>query len=66
LPRFGAAEALVINDEDQPLVEGQRPPELPLDISEEISIPADRMSLEYRKGLVKTFGLGAALEAGSA
>ncbi len=60
------AEALVINDEDQPLVEGQRPPELPLDISEEISIPADRMSLEYRKGLVKTFGLGAALEAGSA
>ena len=56
------AEALIINAEDKPLVEGQRPIELPLDISEEISIPADRMSLEYRKALVKTFGLGAAIE----
>ena len=56
------AEALVINAEDKPLVEGQRPIELPLDISEEVSIPADRMSLEYRKGLVKRFGLGAAIE----
>jgi vanillate O-demethylase monooxygenase subunit len=56
------AEALIINAEDKPLVEGQRPIELPLDISEEINIPADRMSLEYRKGLVKKFGLGAAME----
>jgi vanillate O-demethylase monooxygenase subunit len=55
-------EALIINAEDKPLVEGQRPIELPLDISEEINIPADRMSLEYRKGLVKKFGLGAAME----
>ncbi|MEM7224307.1 MAG: aromatic ring-hydroxylating dioxygenase subunit alpha [Pseudomonadota bacterium] len=57
------AEALVINEEDKPLVEDQRPIELPLDVSEEISIPADRMSLAYRKGLVKRFGLGA--EAGT-
>ena len=60
------AEALIINEEDRPLVEGQSPKALPLDISEEISIPADRMSLAYRKGLVKRFGLGAAQDAGAA
>jgi vanillate O-demethylase monooxygenase subunit len=52
------AEAMIINDEDKPLVEGQSPAELPLDMKHDLSIPADRFSLEYRRGLVKRFGLG--------
>jgi phenylpropionate dioxygenase-like ring-hydroxylating dioxygenase large terminal subunit len=41
--------------EDKPFVEGQRPEELPLDLSEEFHIRADRFSTCYRKALV---GLG--------
>jgi phenylpropionate dioxygenase-like ring-hydroxylating dioxygenase large terminal subunit len=52
-------EAVIINGEDKLLVEGQSPGDLPLDLTEEISIPADRASMEYRKGLVKHFRLGA-------
>lgn len=52
-------DSLVINDEDKPLVEGQRPEELPLDLSLEQHIPADRFSLTYRRLLVSKFGLGA-------
>ncbi len=53
-------ESLLINDEDKPMVEGQRPEDLPLDLTEEIHIPADRMSVEYRRALAK-IGLGAPL-----
>lgn len=52
-------ETMQINQEDQAFVEGQHPEDLPLDLAEEIHIPADRISLEYRRGLVKKFGLGA-------
>ena len=58
-PAQQVQETLNINDEDQPLVESQYPPELPLDLRDEINIPADRMSLEYRKALTNKFGLGA-------
>lgn len=43
--------------EDQPIVEGQRPEEIPLDLSEEFHIRADLMSTYYRRALVK-LGLG--------
>jgi vanillate O-demethylase monooxygenase subunit len=43
--------------EDQPLVEAQRPEELPLDLSEEFHIRADRFSTIYRQALTQ-FGLG--------
>ncbi len=52
-------ETLAINEEDRPLVEGQCPEDLPLDLTEEIHIPADRMSIEYRRALATKFGLGA-------
>ncbi len=39
--------------------EGQRPAELPLDLRAEMHIPADRMSIEYRRALATKFGLGA-------
>jgi len=56
-------EALQINDEDKPLVEGQRPERLPLDLREEIHVPADRMSVAYRRALARKFGLGAPMAA---
>jgi vanillate O-demethylase monooxygenase subunit len=43
--------------EDQPLVEAQRPEELPLDLSEEFHIRADRFSTVYRQALTQ-LGLG--------
>ena len=55
---FLVKESLQINDEDKPMVEGQHPEDLPLDLTEEIHIPADRMSVEYRRALAK-LGLGA-------
>ena len=55
---FLIKESLMINDEDKPMVEGQHPEDLPLDLTEEIHIPADRMSVEYRRALAK-LGLGA-------
>jgi len=56
---FLIAESLLINDEDKPMVEGQHPEDLPLDLTEEIHIPADRFSVTYRRALVAKFGLGA-------
>ena len=50
---------LVTDEEDRICVEAQRPEELPLDLREEIHIPADRLSLKYRKVLADQFGLGA-------
>ena len=51
-------EAIIINAEDKPLVEGQTPRALPLDFAHDISIPADRFSIEYRRALVNELGLG--------
>ena len=56
---YWTKDALSINDEDRPVVESQSPEELPLDLREEVHIPADRMSIEYRKALANKFGLGA-------
>jgi vanillate O-demethylase monooxygenase subunit len=39
--------------EDRPMVEDQRPEQLPLDLAEEVHIFADRFAIEYRKLLVK-------------
>lgn len=58
-PEHLIKESLLINDEDKVFVEGQCPEDLPLDLSEEIHIPADRFSIEYRRALAKKFGLGA-------
>lgn len=43
--------------EDQPIVEAQRPEELPLDLAEEFHIRSDRFSTVYRNALVR-LGLG--------
>lgn len=48
---------LRINAEDAPLVEAQRPRDLPLDVRDDVHIPADRMSIEYRRALAR-LGLG--------
>ncbi|MFK7746685.1 MAG: Rieske 2Fe-2S domain-containing protein [Roseobacter sp.] len=58
---FLIRESLMINDEDKPLVEAQRPEDLPLGIRDEVHIPADAMSVAYRRALVKKFGLGGAI-----
>ncbi|MFK7753027.1 MAG: Rieske 2Fe-2S domain-containing protein [Sedimentitalea sp.] len=58
---FLIKESLLINDEDKPYVEGQRPEDLPLGIMDEVHIPADKMSVAYRRALVDKFGLGAPL-----
>lgn len=47
-----------VNKEDSPQVEAQSPFDLPLDLRDEIHIPADRMSVEYRRRLA-SLGLGA-------
>jgi vanillate O-demethylase monooxygenase subunit len=56
---FWRRDQRTINAEDVSLVEGQYPAELPLDLRAEMHIPADRMSIEYRRALVAKFGLGA-------
>lgn len=48
---------LRINAEDAPLIETQRPQSLPLDVTEDVHIPADRLSIEYRRALAR-LGLG--------
>jgi len=45
-------------NEDRPMVESQRPEEVPLDLTEEFHIRADRFSTYFRKAL-KKMGLGA-------
>ena len=45
-------------NEDRPMVESQRPEEVPLDLTEEFHIRADRFSTYFRKAL-KRMGLGA-------
>lgn len=56
---FLIEESLTINNEDKALVEAQRPEDLPLGIRDEVHIPADAMSIAYRRALVDRFGLGA-------
>ncbi len=48
--------------EDRPIVEAQRPEELPLDLTEEFHLRCDRMSTAYRQGLVE-LGLGGPMTA---
>lgn len=60
-----APEALIefterINVEDLSQVVAQCPQDLPLDLRDEIHIPADRMSVEYRRAMA-SLGLGSAL-----
>jgi vanillate O-demethylase monooxygenase subunit len=45
-------------EEDRPIVESQRPEELPLDLTEELHVQSDRMTIAYRKALAR-LGLGA-------
>ena len=46
-----------ILSEDRPVVQSQRPEELPIDLAEELHVQADRMTIAYRKQLAK-LGLG--------
>jgi vanillate O-demethylase monooxygenase subunit len=50
-------EGKVMN-EDKAIVEGQRPEELPLDLSAELHVQSDRMTIAYRRQLAG-LGLGA-------
>lgn len=65
-PALWNEDARIINAEDRPLVEAQRPRDLPLDLAQEIHIPADRLSIEYRRALATRFGLGAPAAAATA
>jgi vanillate O-demethylase monooxygenase subunit len=47
---------LSIAAQDRPIVEGQRPEELPLDLSEELHVRADSVTIAYRRKL-KELGL---------
>ena len=49
----------LVNEEDEPLVASQSPEEIPLNKMAEIHIPADKFSLQYRRDMVRKFGLGA-------
>jgi len=53
-----AAYQLVTNSEDVAVVESQRPEDVPLNLRAEIHIPADKLSIRYRRDLVELFGLG--------
>lgn len=55
---FLVPESLAINNEDKTLVEGQRPRGLPLNLQLEGNIPADRMSIKFRRALSEKFKLG--------
>ena len=57
----GDRDVLSFNEEviaaDKPVVEGQRPEELPFDLTAELHIrDADRVSIEYRKWLYELAG----------
>jgi len=60
-PEYWLQDQSFINAEDKPMVEEQKPEDLPLDLSAEMHIPADKVSVEYRRGLVSRFGLGGAM-----
>ncbi|MCC5021780.1 MAG: hypothetical protein J6386_02800 [Candidatus Synoicihabitans palmerolidicus] len=48
---------MAVLEEDRPMVEAQRPEEIPLDLTEEFHISADRLSATYRRAL-RDMGLG--------
>jgi vanillate O-demethylase monooxygenase subunit len=48
---------LAVLAEDKPFVESQCPQDLPLDLHDEVHIPADFLSVRYRRKL-KALGLG--------
>ena len=50
---------LVTNSEDIVVVESQSPADVPLNLAAEFHLPADRLSVRYRRDLVEMFGLGA-------
>jgi phenylpropionate dioxygenase-like ring-hydroxylating dioxygenase large terminal subunit len=53
---------LSIAAQDRPIVEGQRPEELPLDLSDELHVQADAVTIAYRNRL-RELGLGRPLSA---
>ena len=48
---YGMGRSTLILGQDLPVVESQRPKRLPLDELAEISVPADRTSVHYRRWL---------------
>jgi vanillate O-demethylase monooxygenase subunit len=56
-PQACIAYNLAVLAEDKPFVESQCPQDLPLDLRAEVHIPADLLSIQYRKRL-KALGLG--------
>lgn len=50
---------LAINMEDKPFVEGQRPEESPLNIGDEVHVPADLFAVRFRRALREKFGIQA-------
>jgi vanillate O-demethylase monooxygenase subunit len=53
---------LRIAAQDRPIVESQRPEELPLDLGEELHVQADAVTIAYRR-MLKELGLGGAWSA---
>ena len=51
---------LVTNSEDVPVVESQQPKSVPMNPAEEVHIPADKLSIQYRRDLMEKFGLAKA------
>ena len=52
--RFMKHNDIIIIDQDMPIVEGQRPVVLPLDLSAEMYMKeADKITLEYRRWLIE-------------
>lgn len=49
---------LVTNDEDIVIVESQSPKEVPLNLAEEVHVPADKFGIQYRRDMIEKFGLG--------
>ena len=49
---------LVTNSEDVVVVESQRPYSVPLNLGSEVSIPADKFLIQYRRDMAQLFGLG--------
>jgi vanillate O-demethylase monooxygenase subunit len=56
-PQSFAAYNHAVLAEDQPFVESQCPQDLPLDLHDEVHIPADLLSVRYRQKL-RALGLG--------
>ncbi len=47
----------LLAEQDQPVVESQRPEELPVDLSAELHLPFDKVAIAYRRALA-SLGLG--------